>query len=168
MEYKKIALCGTAYFQALWQKKFHSKKATKNLNIQDKYNHYTPSRKTLSEGLVKNHMKICCYCYSFRSFSHQPLNLSDSKSPGLFSVLWPISKRSSFGWPLLVLLFPSPPVSLPVHWLLYWARQLQLVQSWSSLWRSIVFSILLRSLGCIFLICSTSRICSFWLLFCWS
>ena len=44
---------------------------------------------------------------------------SRPKSPGLFSVLWPISILLLFGWSLLVLLLPSPPVFVPILWWLY-------------------------------------------------
>ena len=53
------------------------------------------------------------------------------KSPGLFSVFWPIST--------FVLLFPSSPVSVPILWWLYQTCQLQLLSP--SLSRSIVFLI---------------------------
>ena len=38
------------------------------------------------------------------------------KSPGLFSVFWPISIMLWFGWSPLVLLFPSPPVPVLIVW----------------------------------------------------
>ena len=49
------------------------------------------------------------------------------KSPKLFLVFLPISTMLSFGWSPLVLLFPSLPVTVPIFWWLYRARQLQLV-----------------------------------------
>ena len=36
--------------------------------------------------------------------------------PGLFLVFWPISVMLLFGWFLLVLLFPSLPVPVPILW----------------------------------------------------
>ena len=59
------------------------------------------------------------------------------KSPRLFSVFWPTSTMLLFRWSPLVLLFPSPPVSLSVLGLLYRERQLQLVSP--SLSSSLVF-----------------------------
>ena len=52
------------------------------------------------------------------------------KSPGLFSVFWPSLIILSFGWYPLVLLFPNPPVPIPILWWLYRAHQLQLVSPW--------------------------------------
>ena len=49
------------------------------------------------------------------------------KSRGFLSVFWPISTIALFWWPPLVLLYPSPPVPIPILWSLYRARQLQLV-----------------------------------------
>ena len=48
------------------------------------------------------------------------------KFPVLFSVFWLISTML-FGWSLLVLLFPSPQVPVPVLWWLYQEHQLRLV-----------------------------------------
>ena len=39
-------------------------------------------------------------------------SLRDSKSPGLFSVFWPFSIMSYFGWSPCIPLFSSPPVPL--------------------------------------------------------
>ena len=41
------------------------------------------------------------------------------KSPGLFSIFWPIWIMLQFGWSLLILLFPSPPVPVPNLSLVY-------------------------------------------------
>ena len=61
------------------------------------------------------------------------------KSPGLFSVFWPISTLLSFGWSLLVFLFPILSVPFPVFWWLYRAYRSQLVSP--SLSCSISFSV---------------------------
>ena len=58
-------------------------------------------------------------------------------SLGLISVFWSILIMLSFGWFLLVFLFPILPISLPILWWLNRARQLQLVIP--SLLCSIVF-----------------------------
>ena len=50
------------------------------------------------------------------------------KTPGLFSVFWPLSKMLSFGWSPIVLLFPSPPVSFIILWWLYKEQQFHLLQ----------------------------------------
>ena len=62
------------------------------------------------------------------------------KSPGFFSLFWPISTMQSFGWSPFILLFPSPPILVTILWWLYQAHQLHLV--WLSLSCSIVFSVL--------------------------
>ena len=49
------------------------------------------------------------------------------KSPGLFSVFWPILIILLFGWSPLVILFPTPSVPLPILWRLYRAHRLQMV-----------------------------------------
>ena len=59
------------------------------------------------------------------------------RSPGVFSVFWPISTMLYFLEVLLVLLFPSPPVPVPILWWLYQVHQLQLLSP--SLSCSIVF-----------------------------
>ena len=59
------------------------------------------------------------------------------KSPGLFLVFWLISTMLSFGYSPLVLLFPYPPVPVPILWWVYLAYQLQLVSP--SSWCSIFF-----------------------------
>ena len=51
---------------------------------------------------------------SKRSFTGVWVTASLLKSPGLFSVVWPISIMQQFGWSLLVLLFPSPPILVPI------------------------------------------------------
>ena len=61
------------------------------------------------------------------------------ESPGLFSVFCPILSVLSIGWSPLVILFPSPPVPVPILWWLYQEHQLQLVSQ--SLWCSIFFSV---------------------------
>ena len=66
-------------------------------------------------------------------------SVSDSKSPGLFSVFWPISTMLLFVWSPLILLFLSSPVLVPILWWLYQGHQLQLVSP--SLSCSIVFSL---------------------------
>ena len=38
------------------------------------------------------------------------------KSPGFFSVFLPISTMLLFGWSLLIFLFPSPSVPVPILW----------------------------------------------------
>ena len=48
------------------------------------------------------------------------------KSPGLFSVFWPISIMVLFGLSPLVLLFPRTPFLVPILWELYQEQQLQL------------------------------------------
>ena len=72
-------------------------------------------------------------------------SLNDSKSPGLFSVFWPISRMLKFGWSLLVLLFPSPPVFVLIFWWFYQVHQVQLVSP--SLLCSIVFLVLEQGLS---------------------
>ena len=49
------------------------------------------------------------------------------KSPGLFSLFWTFSVMLLFGWSPLVRLFPSPPVTLIILWLLYRKHQSRLV-----------------------------------------
>ena len=49
---------------------------------------------------------------SWWSFTELWVRTSLLKSPGLFSVFWPILMMQLLGWSLLVLLFPSPPVPL--------------------------------------------------------
>ena len=49
------------------------------------------------------------------------------KSPGPFSVFWPISTMLLFGQSPLIPLFPSPRVLVPNLWWLYQEYQLQLV-----------------------------------------
>ena len=61
------------------------------------------------------------------------------KSPGLFSVFWPISIMLYFGWSPLVLSLLFPPVIVPIFWWLYQEHQLQLVSPSFSC--STVFSI---------------------------
>ena len=63
-------------------------------------------------------------------------SLSDSKSPGLLSVFWPISTMIEFELSSLVLLFPCPPVPVRILSWLYRTFQTQLVLSLSS---SLVF-----------------------------
>ena len=65
-------------------------------------------------------------------------------SPGLFSVIWPISTMVSFGWSPLVLLFPSPLVPLMILLWLYLVHQLQLLSP--SLSCSIYFSVFKQGL----------------------
>ena len=67
------------------------------------------------------------------------------KSPGLFSVFWPISIMLSFGWPLVVLLFPSLPILLPSLLGLSQVHQPQLVSPSPSC--SIFFLVLQQGLG---------------------
>ena len=52
---------------------------------------------------------------------------SHLNSPGLFSVYRPILKKLSVELSLLVLLFPSPPVPVPILWWLYLKPQLKWV-----------------------------------------
>ena len=51
------------------------------------------------------------------------MTASHQKFPGLFPVFWPISTILLFGGSPLELLFPSPPVSVPILWLLYCAQR---------------------------------------------
>ena len=67
------------------------------------------------------------------------------KSPGLFSVFWPILIILSFRGSPLVHSFLSPPNSLSILWRLYRAHRLQLVSPSPS--RSIVFSVSLQGPG---------------------
>ena len=60
-------------------------------------------------------------------FLMESKQVSFLKFPGLFSVFWPISTMLQFGWSQLVLLFPSPPVPIPILCRLYRVHQLQLV-----------------------------------------
>ena len=60
------------------------------------------------------------------------------KSPGLFSIFWPISTMLLSGWSQVVLLFQSPLVLIPILWWLCQDHQLQLVSQ--SLSCSRVFS----------------------------
>ena len=48
------------------------------------------------------------------------------KSPGLFSVFYPLLTMQKFGWSPPVFIFPRPPVLVPVIWWLYQVHQLQL------------------------------------------
>ena len=66
------------------------------------------------------------------------------KSPGLFSVFWPILIMLEWGWSPLVLLFQSLPVLLPILWGLFPVLQLQLVSP--SPLCSIVFLVLEQGL----------------------
>ena len=50
------------------------------------------------------------------SFTGVWLTASLLNSPGLFTVIWPISIMLLFGWSPLVLLIPSPPVSFIILW----------------------------------------------------
>ena len=49
------------------------------------------------------------------------------KSPGFFSVFWPISTLLYLGWFPLIFLFSSPPLPVPILWWLYRVHQLQLI-----------------------------------------
>ena len=53
-------------------------------------------------------------------------SLNGSKTPGLVLIYWPISTMLYFGWPPLVILFPSPLVPVPNFWWIYQAWLLQL------------------------------------------
>ena len=72
-------------------------------------------------------------------------SLSDSTSPGFFSVFWPSSIILSIGWSPLVCQLPNPPGPLIIILSLYQKKQSQLVQS--SLSCSIVSSILKQGRG---------------------
>ena len=61
------------------------------------------------------------------------------KSPGFSLIFWSISILLQFGWSLLVLLFPSPPVSPSILWRLYKDLQLLLVSSSLSCSTVVVF-----------------------------
>ena len=50
------------------------------------------------------------------------------KSPGLFSVFWPLSIMLKFGWSPLIRQLPSSPVPLIVLWWLYQKHQSRLVE----------------------------------------
>ena len=63
------------------------------------------------------------------SFTRVWTTASLLKSPGVFLVFWSISIMQLFGQSLLVLLFPSPPVPLLIHWWLYQVHQSQLVKT---------------------------------------
>ena len=70
------------------------------------------------------------------------VTVSFLKSPGLFLVFWSILIMLWFGWSPFVLLFPSPPVPVPILWWLYLARQSQMISPPLSC--SIVFLLLLQ------------------------
>ena len=65
------------------------------------------------------------------------------RSPGLFSVFWPILVMLLFGWSQHVLKLLSLPVPSPIHWELFQVHQLQLVSPSTSC--SILFSSQARS-----------------------
>ena len=69
-------------------------------------------------------------------------SLINRKSPGFFSVFWPVVTVLSFGWSRLVFLFPILPVPLSILWWLYRMHWLLLVSP--SLSCSIVFSVLFQ------------------------
>ena len=87
------------------------------------------------------------FCVSFIPVFHPIVNWWSSarvwvtasllKSPGLFSVFWPILIMLLFGWSLLVFLFPIPPASLPILWWLYRVHRLHLASLFLSC--SVVF-----------------------------
>ena len=57
---------------------------------------------------------------------------SHLKSPGFFSVPWPILIMLKFGWSTLTVLFPNIPFSLQISLRLFKANQVNLVSSSSS------------------------------------
>ena len=67
------------------------------------------------------HINVCWW-----SFIEVWMTASLLKFPGLFSVFWPISTMFYFGWSPFVLLFPTPPMSVPILWWLYQEHQFQL------------------------------------------
>ena len=74
---------------------------------------------------------------SWWSFTGVWVITSFRKSPGLFSVFWPILTVLSSGWSPLVFLFPILPVPVPSLWWLYRAHRFRLVSP--SISCSIVF-----------------------------
>ena len=60
-------------------------------------------------------------------FLHEHVYENATKSPGLVSGFWSISISMYFGWSPLVLLFPSPPVLVPIFSWLYQEHKLKFV-----------------------------------------
>ena len=73
----------------------------------------------LFEIIIIYSLRIFHICVNWWSFTGVWVTASLLKSPGLFSVFWPISIILLFGWSPLVLLFQSRQVSLIILWWLY-------------------------------------------------
>ena len=65
------------------------------------------------------HISVSCW-----SFTEVRVTASLLKSPGLFSVFWPILIMLYFGWSPFDFLFPSPPFSVQILWWPYREHQL--------------------------------------------
>ena len=98
------------------------------------------SSSSSSSSIVISLLRVFHTSVSKWFFTGVRVTASLIKSLGLFLVFWPISTILLFGWSPLVLLFPSPPVPLPILWWLYRVLQLQLVSPSPSC--SIGFSVL--------------------------
>ena len=61
-------------------------------------------------------MRVFHVSINWWSFTGIWVTTSLLKSPGFFSVFWPISTILWFGWSPIVHLFPSPPVLLQILW----------------------------------------------------